>query len=132
MGNIRLHASCRIVLPKDDGPKKIADTMPGQGVSIFSTDFPIGALPPAPTPLVPFAGCDKKPMPPSPAKPFAPQPSPVKPSPLKERIDVATTAVARKNWGARQAKMGEFFGQSKPNVEQPRPQFVPSPEAMDT
>lgn len=47
---------------------------------------------------------------------------------------MATTAVARKNWGQRQAKMGEFFGQAKPNVahvEQPRPQFVPSPEAMD-
>lgn len=123
-----------IVLPKDDGPKKIADTMPGEGVSIFSTDFPMGQLPPAPTPLVPFAGCDRKAMPPSPAKPFAPQPSPVKPSPLKERIDVATTAVARKNWGQRQAKMGEFFGQSKANVarvEQPKPEFVPSPNAID-
>ena len=67
-----------------------------------------------PPPLVPFAGCDRKPMPPSPAKPFALAASPLKPSPFKERVDVATDAVVRKTWSSRQAKMGEFFAQRKP------------------
>lgn len=70
-------------------------------------------MPPPPPPLVPFAGCDRKAMPPSPAKPFAIAPSPIKPSPMKERIDTATGAVASKAWGARQAKMSEFFGGAK-------------------
>lgn len=53
-----------------------------------------------PTPLEPFGGCDRKAMPPSPAKPFSLQASPVKPSPMKERVDHATQ-VSRvwEDWG---------------------------------
>eukprot|EP00879_Flechtneria_rotunda_P010456 GHRR01010932.1.p1 GENE.GHRR01010932.1~~GHRR01010932.1.p1 ORF type:complete len:186 (+),score=53.16 GHRR01010932.1:111-668(+) len=69
-----------------------------------------------PPPLVPFAGCDRKALPPSPAKPFELPASPLKPSPFKERVDVATDAVVRKNWSARQAKMGDFFGPKKKPV----------------
>ncbi|GBF87892.1 hypothetical protein Rsub_00604 [Raphidocelis subcapitata] len=76
---------------------------------------------PPPPPLVPFAGCDRKAMPPSPAKPFAIAPSPIKPSPMKERIDTATGAVASKAWGARQAKMSEFFGGAKAGAKPAAP-----------
>jgi hypothetical protein len=55
-----------------------------------------------PPPLVPFAGCDRKAMPPSPAKPFSIPASPAKPSPFKERVDAATEAVVQKNWNQRQ------------------------------
>lgn len=66
-------------------------------------------VPDCPPPLIPFAGCDRKAMAPSPAKPFSLQASPMKPSPFKERVDTATEAVVRKNWSSRQAKMGAFF-----------------------
>jgi hypothetical protein len=48
-------------------------------------------------------------MAPSPAKPFHMAASPLKPSPFKDRVETATEAVVRKNWSARQAKMGQFF-----------------------
>jgi hypothetical protein len=57
-----------------------------------------------PPPLVPFAGCDRKAMPPSPAKPFSIPASPAKPSPFKERVDAATEAVVQKNWNQRQVR----------------------------
>jgi hypothetical protein len=85
-------------------------------------------MPPPPPPLVPFAGLDRKAMPPSPAKPFAMQASPVKPSPMKERIDSATTAVASKAWGARQARMSEFFGSAKAAAKPTAP-TAPAPRA---
>jgi hypothetical protein len=82
----------------------------GDGYGLNGPDAP--DVPPPP-PLVPFAGLDRKAMPPSPAKPFAMQASPYKPSPMKDRIETATSAVASKAWGARQAKMSEFFGGAK-------------------
>lgn len=85
-----------------------------------------GDMPPPPPPLVPFAGLDRKAMPPSPAKPFAMQASPIKPSPMKDRIDSATTAVASKTWGSRQAKMSEFFGGAKASAKPAAP-LAPAP-----
>jgi len=96
------------VIDKLAGPK-VGD---GYGLGGPAAAAAADGMPPPP-PLVPFAGCDRKAMPPSPAKPFAMQASPIKPSPMQERIESATTAVASKAWGARQAKMSEFFGGAK-------------------
>ena len=85
---------------------------------------------PPPPPLVPFAGLDRKAMPPSPAKPFAMQASPIKPSPMKDRIDSATNAVASKTWGARQAKMSEFFGGAKASAKPAAPTPAPAPAPL--
>eukprot|EP00879_Flechtneria_rotunda_P018465 GHRR01019369.1.p1 GENE.GHRR01019369.1~~GHRR01019369.1.p1 ORF type:complete len:166 (+),score=30.37 GHRR01019369.1:785-1282(+) len=52
--------------------------------------------------LVPFAGCGKKPLLPNPAKPFSLPASPSKPSPFKQRVNMATDAVARKHWSPQQ------------------------------
>lgn len=96
------------VIDKTAGPRI------GDGYGLGGPEAAAGAnMPPPPPPLVPFAGLDRKAMPPSPAKPFAMQASPIKPSPMKDRIESATIAVASKQWGARQAKMSEFFGGAK-------------------
>jgi hypothetical protein len=79
-------------------------------------------VPDCPPPLVPFAGCDRKAMAPSPAKPFSLTASPLKPSPFKERVDTATEAVVRKNWSSRQAKMGAFFTAPKDTQDVGPPQ----------
>lgn len=99
---------------------KITGPQIGQGYGLGGPGTTGADMPPPPPPLVPFAGLDRKPMPPSPAKPFAMQASPIKPSPMKDRIDSATTAVASKAWGARQAKMSEFFGSAK-SANKPAP-----------
>lgn len=70
---------CRVILPPQIKPEvdksfKVP-TEPGSVLGI-GTDVP--------PPLVPFAGCDRKAMPPSPAKPFSLPASPYKPSPFKE------------------------------------------------
>ncbi|KAI8463157.1 MAG: hypothetical protein J3K34DRAFT_445000 [Monoraphidium minutum] len=99
----------------------------GDGYGLGGPDAAAGADAPHPPPLVPFAGLDRKPMPPSPAKPFAMQASPIKPSPMKERIDSATTAVASKTWGARQKKMSEFFTGAKASAKPAAPAAAPAP-----
>lgn len=94
-------------------------------------------VPDCPPPLVPFAGCDRKAMAPSPAKPFSLTASPLKPSPFKERVDTATEAVVRKNWSSRQAKMGAFFAAPKdtqdvgPQQQQAASQHPPLPPTQD-
>ncbi len=91
----------------------------------YSSSAPAGALEPSgqpPSPLIPFAGLDRKAMPPSPAKPFSPQASPLKPSPLKERIDTATQAVAQKHWTQKQSKMNGLFGSNAAKPPQQAPQ----------
>lgn len=93
------------VIDKISGPKGAA-AADLAGPTAAAAD----AAGPPPPPLVPFAGCDRKALPPSPAKPFAMQASPIKPSPIHDRVEHATAAVASKAWGARQAKMSEFFG----------------------
>eukprot|EP00775_Hariotina_reticulata_P002651 gene2651-2950_t len=71
--------------------KPIERPAPGEGVNVSSVVSGVSQEPPPP-PLVPFAGLDRKPMAPSPAKPFQIPASPLKPSPLKERVDTATDA----------------------------------------
>jgi hypothetical protein len=99
----------------------------GDGYGLNGPDTSAHPDAPPPPPLVPFAGLDRKAMPPSPAKPFAMQASPYKPSPMKDRIDTATTAVASKAWGARQAKMSEFFGGAKAAAKPATAPAAPSP-----
>lgn len=86
---------------------------------------PGAEVPDCPPPLVPFAGCDRKAMAPSPAKPFSLPASPLKPSPFKQRVDTATEAVVRKNWTQRQAKMGAFFTGPRPDVAAQQEQQPP-------
>jgi hypothetical protein len=124
----------RIVL-EDDAAKKpakgLSGPIQGQGYGLSGTKAP------PPPPLVPFAGCDRKAMPPSPAKPFAMMASPLKPSPMKDRIETATQAVARKAFaGKRQARIDALFGTKQPaaNHSAPPPALAPphpAPERVD-
>lgn len=94
---------CRTTLLTSPRPVKDYTASP------YKMDDTLVPTVPAPPPLVPFTGVDRKPMSPSPAKPFGMQASPLKPSPFKERVDTATQAVVQKSL----VRKGALFGAAK-------------------